>query len=662
LKWMATNACEELEATLPGGAGYNIWALISSFTNTNNYRPVNLGQLKYVAQPFYDRLIEVGYATNYPWSGQPNDYALANIGQMKNVFSFDVATWLPGDATGEGIPNWWKLQYGYSALTSATNVAANSWTLLQNFQSGTNPNLLPTVPAPQTVTISGQYVRVDKTKCHYFGFEPDTNIPRHVYLRLDELAEMLDCQNEVWTNSHSALYNPTNDQIIAESGQPLDLSTNGYVVTLQVDQLHATNPDPTPTMANWFTQSLSVPYTTAMLTNIAASVLENSDWQELNVPPEAIRTLSSNEVDCALQKLRYQFAFDSVTGQLYRVTWTERFVSQDGATTNDTIRTDWIVGTGASISTTNHLLMPPGTNGTVTVISLNPLILKPWGSAGLDRNPTNCWLADANRFDFQGVASNSPGRYALTIEGQVATGAGYLWSLSSSFGDVGMLTNTNNANPTHFPPASVAQDSGITGILQLFAVVDGIPTTASQFKNIVIYPDHLARDRVNFGPQLGKTCKNSEWSTPYCKIRIANPNFAWNCFGSVNHAYDGTGDGYTNGPPPCVTNWVKVSLRYPFDTAATNAINGMKRGDVVVYHSTNFLGQVIIQHAATSIGGSMTWGANNGSFLPTGAVVGGRPIYIASWIWAQGTAYDVAKDYDEHWSPPLDGIDIYTRP
>jgi hypothetical protein len=34
----------------------------------------------------------VGYTTNYPWSGQPNDYALANIGQAKYVFSFDVGS------------------------------------------------------------------------------------------------------------------------------------------------------------------------------------------------------------------------------------------------------------------------------------------------------------------------------------------------------------------------------------------------------------------------------------------------------------------------------------------------------------------------------------------------------------------------------------------
>jgi len=120
LKWMAANVAAELEENLPGGAGSNVWALIDSFSNTNNYRPVNLGQLKYVAKPFYDRLIEVGYTTNYPWSGQPNDYALANIGQMKNVFSFDVATWMTQDTDEDRIPDWWMF-HNFGHATGQSN-------------------------------------------------------------------------------------------------------------------------------------------------------------------------------------------------------------------------------------------------------------------------------------------------------------------------------------------------------------------------------------------------------------------------------------------------------------------------------------------------------------------------------------------------------------
>ncbi len=94
LKWIATKGYEELQANLPGGAGSNLTVLIQSFSLTNaNYAPVNIGQLKNVAKPFYDRLIEVGYTNAYPWpesSTNRNDYAMANIGQVKYLFSFDL--------------------------------------------------------------------------------------------------------------------------------------------------------------------------------------------------------------------------------------------------------------------------------------------------------------------------------------------------------------------------------------------------------------------------------------------------------------------------------------------------------------------------------------------------------------------------------------------
>ena len=46
-----------------------------------------------MSQRFYDRLLGARYVTTYPWSNPerpPSDFAIANIGQAKNVFSFDV--------------------------------------------------------------------------------------------------------------------------------------------------------------------------------------------------------------------------------------------------------------------------------------------------------------------------------------------------------------------------------------------------------------------------------------------------------------------------------------------------------------------------------------------------------------------------------------------
>jgi len=101
LKLVAMQAYEEFEEELPGGAGSNLTVLVDGFVNSNNYQVVNQGQLKAVAQPFYDRLWElgltnaypVGVTNQYPWevsTPAPNDYSVANIGQLKYLFSFEV--------------------------------------------------------------------------------------------------------------------------------------------------------------------------------------------------------------------------------------------------------------------------------------------------------------------------------------------------------------------------------------------------------------------------------------------------------------------------------------------------------------------------------------------------------------------------------------------
>ncbi|TCO81905.1 RHS repeat-associated protein [Chthoniobacter flavus] len=134
LKYVASQAKKHLDQKLAavGGAGNEINALVAGFEpragqnytpeqiaafRAANYAPINLGQLKAVVAPFYRRLLAVGYNTqfnlilhgypgtwayDYPWN--PNDpwnqagagdktpnYVMANIGQLKMAFSFDVA-------------------------------------------------------------------------------------------------------------------------------------------------------------------------------------------------------------------------------------------------------------------------------------------------------------------------------------------------------------------------------------------------------------------------------------------------------------------------------------------------------------------------------------------------------------------------------------------
>ncbi len=140
--------------TAPNGTGYKLTALINSWStlqlsgsrtavvgsHTKDYAPVNLGQLKNVAQLFYNRLIEVGYVNQYPWSGSSGaskDYAMANIGQIKNLFNFDVTY----DSDGNGLPDWWELKY-FGAIgqsPSAQSPIADGYTILQDYQASRNP-------------------------------------------------------------------------------------------------------------------------------------------------------------------------------------------------------------------------------------------------------------------------------------------------------------------------------------------------------------------------------------------------------------------------------------------------------------------------------------------------------------------------------------------
>lgn len=125
LKWMATNAYDEMNAYF--GAGSNVSAVVATFSNTNNYYLSNIGQVKYVVQHFYDRLYELNLTNTfpanmpgyYPWGNAPhtNDYAAANIGQVKYVFGFDSAK----DSDGDGLSDWQEVVYGTNPYNPDTD-------------------------------------------------------------------------------------------------------------------------------------------------------------------------------------------------------------------------------------------------------------------------------------------------------------------------------------------------------------------------------------------------------------------------------------------------------------------------------------------------------------------------------------------------------------
>ena len=166
LKQMAVKAREELNARLPGGAGQPIETMIAGWNQPNSttrddYAAVTLGQLKYVGKLFYDRLNTVGYPAAYPWASSPNppdDTAIANLGQVKLVFAFE----LDSDADGNGMPDWWELAFfGVSGVNPTGDLDSDGVTNLEEFQNwtadyynGHRPGGVPIAPSNVIVHVN----------------------------------------------------------------------------------------------------------------------------------------------------------------------------------------------------------------------------------------------------------------------------------------------------------------------------------------------------------------------------------------------------------------------------------------------------------------------------------------------------------------------------
>jgi Glucodextranase, domain B len=149
---IATKAADEMAARLPApGAGLDITALVQSWESApavgvirDDYAALNQGQLKNVARPYYDRLSSLGYTgqplapgQTYPWTGTGADaYALANLGQLKRVFSFTPASVAaPSSLIGIGWPALGTIIYAPSVdITGTWNSTPPLRTLTLNGQ------------------------------------------------------------------------------------------------------------------------------------------------------------------------------------------------------------------------------------------------------------------------------------------------------------------------------------------------------------------------------------------------------------------------------------------------------------------------------------------------------------------------------------------------
>lgn len=161
-KNMAYQAYVAMEAKQTGSAGTAIEDLVNQFSTDldDNYAPLLIGQLKAIAQPFYDRFAEVGYefgdipvnASGYPWDDTTpvdDNYYPANLGQLKHVFSFDLTAWgiSESDTDADGMADSFELQIVNASplFTTVADVQPNDdfdrdgYTNLYEFTHGLSP-------------------------------------------------------------------------------------------------------------------------------------------------------------------------------------------------------------------------------------------------------------------------------------------------------------------------------------------------------------------------------------------------------------------------------------------------------------------------------------------------------------------------------------------
>jgi len=154
LKHVATQANAYLDLVLAAGGGSGVAVdTICRFGGASNFQPVNLGQLKNIAKPFYDRLAQIRFnwrtgtfgvaSPLYPWTvtAGPENAAPANLGQLKNVFSFAIpSSFLSYSGDGDSLWDWWECsRFGHVAASPTDDSDADGLTNSREQTLGTNP-------------------------------------------------------------------------------------------------------------------------------------------------------------------------------------------------------------------------------------------------------------------------------------------------------------------------------------------------------------------------------------------------------------------------------------------------------------------------------------------------------------------------------------------
>lgn len=173
---MAECAAAELDEKAPGGAGEAIHTLVSSFPSYNpnepdaNYVAATVGQLKALAQPFYDRLHDLPSGSviwpeemtfedgggKYPWGNVPENpddsfyeehKAVANIGQLKYLFSWSLVENVFVDSDNDGIEDSWEMEHFGNLMTAGSETDFDGDGILDydEYYLGTDPKFDDTV-------------------------------------------------------------------------------------------------------------------------------------------------------------------------------------------------------------------------------------------------------------------------------------------------------------------------------------------------------------------------------------------------------------------------------------------------------------------------------------------------------------------------------------